>query len=270
MQGSAKNLSLQAKLSSMRFILFLSVIFLFISCGGDKKPKTIIAEETFVELLVELHMYDAVGTDHTLNELTGDIDSLTLYTSLLHKYNTSKEQFDASIKWYSENPEELSKLYDNVFGKITRISQTWDDDLEMINESENKQLFKLSGYIDTRGDTVSYPKPFLVKIDTAGIILVDLRIRMLKDDGSKNPQIVAYFQKDTTNIKDTLLAIKQRVVKSNFSRDYQYTTELTDTSYKYLKIIIPKVDNDTSSYFKNLQLSSMVISRAQKKENDNK
>lgn len=247
----------------MRFtFLFLSLLF-FIGCGSHKKPKNLLSEEKMSDLLVELHMFDAIAVDHTLNLLTGDIDSATIYTSLFAKYETNRETFEATMKWYSNNPEALSELYDKVFGIINKNHQNWNDqvDLLKITSNNSKSIFKSSRYKDVKGDTVNYPEPYIFKTDSAGTYLFDIRLRLFNDDKSRNPKIIAYFLDNDTLPTDSLEIINFPIVKSNYSRDYQFTAELTDNKYKFISLTVPQVDSIPGQYHKNLQLSSIKVAK---------
>ena len=70
----------------MRYILIILLGVLLFSCSDSKVPRDLIQEDQLHDLLVEIHFLDAIGTDHSLNLITGDIDSLTLYNSLLHMH----------------------------------------------------------------------------------------------------------------------------------------------------------------------------------------
>lgn len=234
-----------------------------ISCNGNRVPKNLIPKDQLHDLLVELHLLDAISTDHSLNTLTGNIDSLSLYTSLLHKYDTDKEIFDATLTWYSNHPELLSELYDKVFGTINKNHQSYTDQVDLFSRGSKDiiKIFKTKKYIDTRGFNVEYPSPFIIETDSTGTYLFDIRLRLFKDDNSVNPRISAYFMDKDSAATDSLEIINTPLLKSSHSRDYQFIVELEDTTYKYIKLIVPRVDTQANDYRKNLQLSAIRVDR---------
>lgn len=235
-------------------------------CGKTKRSKDLIPEKEFIQLLVDIHMFDAILTNHALNEVTGNIDSLTIYSSVLKKYNTDKETFDATMKWYSTNHEELSMLYDNVFGEINKRLRTIDEQMDLFNQTGNKNIYNSKKYKNYKGDTANYPKPYIIKTDSAGTYLFNIRLRMFEDDKSVNPRIIAYFINNKTNPTDSILAIDAPMIKSNHSRDYQYIAELTDNKYKYIKLTIPYVEEQEDHYYKNMQILNMkILKKVEKK-----
>jgi hypothetical protein len=256
----------------MRFtFLFLFALFI-LGCGGNRKPKNLIPDDKIADLLVELHMFDAIATDYTVNQLTGDFDSLTIYSSVLAKYGTNREGFEATMKWYSNNPEDLSKLYDNVFGIINRNHQDLNDQLDLFNFGGKKSeiIYSSSKYRDIRGDTIKYPDPLIIKTDSTGTYFFDIRLRMFNDDKSKNPRILGYFTDNDTVVLDSLEIINFPIMKSNYSRDYQFKVELTDTVFKFIKLTIPEVDSLPFNFYKNLQLSSIKVAKKIDEKKDTK
>lgn len=247
----------------MRFTIIIVLGVILLSCGGKKAPKNLIPEDQLHDLLVDLHLLDAISTDHSINIVSGDIDSLTLYTSLFHKYGTDKETFDATITWYSSHPELLSELYDKVFGTINKNHQTYSDQVDLFNRGSSniKNIFKTTKYIDTRGVDLDYPTPFVFETDSLGTYLFDIRLRLFNDDESLNPRISAYFMDKKTDATDSLLIINTPIIKSSHSRDYQFISELEDSTYKYVKLIVPRVESQTVDYRKNLQLSSIRVNK---------
>lgn len=251
------------------FLIYISCLVLFCCCSG-KKPKNLIEEESFINLLAEIHMFDALGIDHSVNQFTGDIDSAIIYNSVLQKYGANKTTFNETMQWYSDNPDKLSLIYDQVFGRLNRINQNIENQTELFNGGATINVFSTTRYIDTRGDTSRYPKPFIIPIDSTGKYLLDIKIRMLEEDSSINPRIEVHWLNDSINPTDSLEVINNQINKSNYSRDYQYIIEHDNETYNYLRVTVPNYDNKIDSFKKNLQLSSlrlMVVDEAEPNTN---
>jgi hypothetical protein len=260
---------LYAKIDAMRHYVIYILLLLFCSCG-NKKPKNIIEKSDFVDIIVDIHLVDAMATDHTLNKITGNPDSLLLYSSVLSKHHVDREQFDASLKWYTQKPEVLEDIYEQAFAKMNKVSQKWSDELDLFTSGESKILYRTKKYIDTRGDSVQYPDPIFIDLDSVGTFLFDIKIRMLTNDKSENPRIRAVFYNNKENPTDSLVALNYSILKSNFSRDYQYIVPVENKDFTILKIQIPVVDNPSKVYHKNLQLSSLNVSILKEEKKDKK
>jgi hypothetical protein len=222
-----------------------------------------LSKKNLVAILVDIHMLDAIVTDHSLSAYTGDLDSASIYSSIMQKYETNGESFKATLEWYSKRPDKLSEVYDAVFGELNKREQKVNDELKLFTQPGAKELFFKTDFNLVRGDTAKYPKPFLIPIEEGGTYLINVQLRMFPDDKSVNPKIVAYFCKNEKDdqTSERIIIIESIIQKSNFSRDYQSAGELSDKSYKYLKLTVPFTDKSDTVCWKNLQISSVKISR---------
>jgi|GEM_PF-534785 len=243
------------------FVLFFTLTF--IGCSSLKRENEILPKDDFINILVDLHMLDAYTTDYSTKKMTGVIDSLTVYTSLFEKYNTNKKVFDSTLSWYTLHPKKLSEVYDEVFGKINRINQDLKDKSSLFKNNKSEIVWQRSKNIYTRGDTASYPKPFIVPINISGTYLIEIRFRMHEDDKSINPKVGLYtytMEKDSSITEHHTLS-EFLILKSNNSRNYQSVHDIKHENNKFLKIAIPVINNKVDSFYKNLQLSSVKVLR---------
>ena len=85
-------------------ILLLLLIFGLLGCSQSDKPKNLIPEEKYVDILVEFQLI------HSLNR--SRVDSLqrdSLRKVVLDKYDVTQNQFDASHDYYQHQPEKQTK-----------------------------------------------------------------------------------------------------------------------------------------------------------------
>jgi hypothetical protein len=249
---------MKMKIQQLFFILLIGVA----SCNHSEKDK-LIPREDFVNLLVELHLYDEVITDFSLSSQIGDIDSLRLYSSILKEFNTNKSSFEATLLWYSNKPEELADIYNEVFGILTKQEEVLANTLKLFSSKQSKIIWEQDNFLQLLGDTVHYPKPFVIPVDTLGTYLFDIRLRMLTDDASESPFLNIYFCKDEadTVAEDRLDVVRVPLYKSNFARDFDYFYELTNDEYKFVKIIIPDTPSRGKRVHKSMQLSRLKVLR---------
>lgn len=220
-----------------------------------------MSRNNFIDLLVDIHIFDAFSTDHSLSGYFKGIDSLSLYTSIFRKHHANYESFEKTMNWYSEQPEKLNKLYDEVFGKINKMNQELSEQLALFTKPGTRTIYNYHDYSLIRGDTVNYPKPIIVEINTKGTYLISAQIRMLEDDESINPLMTCYFYKNEEDNRpeERKIITEFPIQKTNFSRTYQFISELDNKNYNYLKIIIPETSNKDNVFNKNFQLSSLKV-----------
>lgn len=93
------------------FGLVIACVFLFSACKDEflSKPENLISENTYIDLLVELQLFDALI--YTSDSLSYK-DSLK--TELYTYYNTTEEDFFLSHRYYQSRIAEHKVRLDSV------------------------------------------------------------------------------------------------------------------------------------------------------------
>ncbi len=112
-------------------ILFFSALLLLFACKQGSAPKGIIDEDEMVHLLTDIHIIDGSlalepGTDSLYKFGTGR------YVYLFKQYHTDSAQFKKSVKYYTTQPEEMMKMYD----EINKLLQAKTDSLNKVIAAE--------------------------------------------------------------------------------------------------------------------------------------
>ena len=102
-----------------------SVIFclILIGCGNQQKetPQDILSENIFIDLLKDIHLAEAKfelhktkGMGIAKNELAHN------YSSIYKKYEITLDDFDKTLDYYAQHPEQLEKIYTRVLEQLTK------------------------------------------------------------------------------------------------------------------------------------------------------
>jgi len=89
----------------VNFFYFLSFLILF-SCQDQKEGENIIPKEQFTNILEEIHLKES---ESQLNRIDN-----TDYQEILSEYNVSKTDFENTLQYYSERPDLLEKIYEDI------------------------------------------------------------------------------------------------------------------------------------------------------------
>lgn len=124
-------------------ILLIALLF-FCSCGHSSKPTVaepddLLPKEKMVPVLADVHLLEATlairspmpqHRPHLPMEFAHDsIPPVSLepqkkdtlpYYNIFKRYDITRKQYEASMAWYSANPEKLNELYDLVIVELTR------------------------------------------------------------------------------------------------------------------------------------------------------
>ena len=91
-------------------ILYFSLLILLSGCG--MRPLGILSYNKMVDILLDVHI--AESAMKILDPTARRIEKQEYYNTVFEKYDTTKEQFDKSLDWYSRRPKTLIAIYDDV------------------------------------------------------------------------------------------------------------------------------------------------------------
>tara|TARA_B100001250_G_C19598434_1_gene699497 strand:- start:469 stop:813 length:345 start_codon:yes stop_codon:yes gene_type:complete len=103
--------------------IYLSILAcLLFSCSNSEKknPHNIITETEFKTILKELHLAEAsFEINKTTNMENAKIELTTAYFNIYKKNQTSKNDFNKALNYYSENPKKMEKIYTDILGALS-------------------------------------------------------------------------------------------------------------------------------------------------------
>jgi len=195
-----------------QIILFLLLIVsLIISCSHNKGSKisteTLVTEDTFVKVLVDIHLADA--TMNTLDQPSVEplYKSERHYKSIFLKYKISKTQFDSTFNYYARNLE----LFEKVYGKVL------------------SQLSVQQGAISTKKDKIELPK---IELSPVVINYYSTFDSLPKLDAKY--KFIVSNDKNTTKIKANLSKVS--VLLDSVNKQGPIISLVVKKEYKKIKI----------------------------------
>lgn len=178
----------------------ISVLFVIASCKSN-----IISKNTMADIIVEMHMADAIRDRVDVNFYQNRTDSLAVYGPIFAKYGYSIDDFNQSIKYYLENPLDFKEIYANVITRI-KSKQEYYSKL-LIEERKHKNLWRDSDSIYIETDTAYTKINFDIPVLGKGKYIFTADVKFFSDDSTANPRLNAWFTlKDKP---DTLIGKKE-------------------------------------------------------------
>jgi hypothetical protein len=207
---------------SLIAVFLLLLLSGFMGCRTGSRHVEILSRDTLIEVLTDLHLSEAA---YRLNQnATSDVNAIrrTAYFEwVLKKHHTTYQQFDTSFKFYLNDNERFSKMYDQVINKIK------------LKELENKRTPKEE---KTRKDSLkadSLQKVIVQKaamkkdsIRTDSIRKVNLKLMAKQKEEQKKDSIKNVLKKKAEYKKEAM--INESLKKSLLKKD----TIKADTSKK--------------------------------------
>jgi hypothetical protein len=106
----------------------------FISACSEPKqepiPVGIIAQDTMVQMLTEIHLLESSLSVRIADESSLKNTRNAIKSKIYSNYGVSKEQFYKSYKYYAEKPVLIDSIYINVISEISKrqVEQTKKQD----------------------------------------------------------------------------------------------------------------------------------------------
>jgi hypothetical protein len=265
------NLALKHLQKLIYIITILTTITLF-SCNS-RNSKNIIPEDEFIDILTELHFYDAVLTEKGLYDRKLKDSTDSYYNYVLIKNNMSRSRFDSSLAYYAYDLENFNKMYDQVIENLKHKTNVF---------RQRKSIFNLpTRILDSIAETKKYPKRFSGKRE----IWTKKKIWFLPEDGKL--EIINFEKKicgqssfelsanykiypDDKTIKLSMLiyvfysdgsnntALNRDFVKDGKWHTHKITIK-TVASKAPVKIIVKVADHNRGTKFKHLEVKDISL-----------
>lgn len=124
--------------------LFFIILLTFLSCSDDPtkfKSRKIIDREEFIEILIDIHLMDAVSNDPDYFRKYRDIDSIDLYSQIFEKHHVTQALFDSTVSAYTRRPDLYKEVYDEVLLKLNmQLDELRDLSNQMKEEQEDSRV----------------------------------------------------------------------------------------------------------------------------------
>ncbi|MCK4922314.1 MAG: DUF4296 domain-containing protein [Bacteroidales bacterium] len=123
----------------MKLKLFLSVLFLVFSFSCTNDPthiskKNMIERDVFIDILVDMHIMDAISNETEYYRKFPSEDSINLYTLIFEKHKVTKAQFDSTVSAYTRRSMLYKEIYDEV---LLELNIRLDETEKLISDREN-------------------------------------------------------------------------------------------------------------------------------------
>lgn len=122
------------------FNLILVTLLLFTACNADKKKDDVIKEEKFVEVLTDIHMADATLFVKGFRVRKDSVRIRKYYNDILLEYNITQKQLHNTFSYYTQNPREFEKVYEEVSANIARLEKDHLEKKEDNSKNNNDKV----------------------------------------------------------------------------------------------------------------------------------
>lgn len=97
-----------------KFLLFPLVV-VFITCTEKEvKNDYIISKDKFIQVIADFHFVDAASKQMVIQSNRNVYIKHQQFKGILEKHNIPRDQFDSTVTYYSQKPEEFKAIYEKV------------------------------------------------------------------------------------------------------------------------------------------------------------
>lgn len=104
--------------------LYILVCVVFVACSAKTEvsiPDTILSKQKMLEVMIDVHLLEASMNLNVYNPDRTVVEDPTPGFDILKKNSITKQQFDESFGFYSQHPNLLNELYDNVLDSLSKM-----------------------------------------------------------------------------------------------------------------------------------------------------
>ena len=104
-------------------IISLILCLILLSCGNQQKetPQNILSENSFINLLKDIHLAEAKFELHKTKGIENAKKELAHnYRAIYETHAITADDFDKTLDYYAQHPEQLEKIYTRVLEQLTK------------------------------------------------------------------------------------------------------------------------------------------------------
>ncbi len=222
-------------------LILISILFtiVIVSCFKNEEETSymnIIPEETFISILTELHLSNALFALPKIRIRYMEGDTSRIYIEIIESHGYSKEAMDTTLQYYYiKKPKKLIKIYDQILGELTEIQTR----LDIENQNPIKKLpdqWPDRKFYQLPSDAGSENCDFELELIPPCSYILEFTATMYPDDQSFNPHFTAsLIYTDTPGLKKKKNLDVLRYIKDGQPHKYRINGSLLGEAPVILK-----------------------------------
>ncbi len=122
----------------MKLLMVIVSIMLVASCSYMNADHKIIDKKSMVDVLVDIHIADAILGTSTLRVNRDSLEIESYYDDILKKHQVTQIQIDNSLKHYAKDIKEFEDIYLQVSEKLSKMESEYQKNA-LLNQENTKQ-----------------------------------------------------------------------------------------------------------------------------------
>ena len=260
-----KNMGWNFKPTKLVFLVILAG--LVISCGSKEKKEQgrVIPAQELVPVLEDIYLADGIFSLRYLREKMPGTDSMSNYRDILKKYGYTLDDLNKTIDHYTSDTRmnELQLIYEQVVKDLRdTLEKTFEEEHIQRAPTDTTDLWPRKREFHLPREGQRNKIPFNVPLRGPGVYSLTVKVKVAKEDGSKDPYIHVWFWKrDGTPEGKRIEWAKRRIPKDGRWHQFILARKLTDPSYTHLKGYLLDDENKDKKYIKRADIKGLKLYR---------
>lgn len=119
-------------------LILVMVVAMLASCWQENpqgtKPDGLVPKQELMDLMVDLYLAESANNMRMLEKDTTLPKYAEFFKAVLEKHNVTAQDYENSLKYYAENPDEINAIYDEVLQRLTKMESEAGGDVEQHEE----------------------------------------------------------------------------------------------------------------------------------------
>lgn len=118
--------------------IYISLILLAFACTDRSRPEDLIERDAMIELMVDVQIAEALYSGTYQTKEGNVLNYADVFNPVYEKHGVSRQQFEKSLEWYTQDLDEITEMYDEVIERLNRMEGELivDDGQEPIGPDE--------------------------------------------------------------------------------------------------------------------------------------
>ncbi len=241
----------------MKYLKRLASAYLFlflIACSNSPSNDDVLSPEELAPIIEDIHLTDAMLQNERVDK--GSEKAMQYYQYIYEKHGITREQFDASMAYYSKYPSELREAYTDILKNLemrdSLLKAKQQNQVDTLQLWEGSSSYKVEKYT-----TETLPVCVPVKYQKSYTISAELKIY----DDSQVKEITPYFAFEAP---DTLYVLNTpKIVADTAFQKIEVTALVTDSTVTDLGGDFFPAPQNNIELFKHYEIRNIQITTTQ-------
>lgn len=113
-------------MKKLKYIIVALALIVIAACGNgnkpqEKRPDDIIPKAKMIDLMVDMYIIESANNMRMMDRDTLKPSYGDFFATTMEKYDVTLDEFERSLQYYSEKPEDINEIYDETLERLSKM-----------------------------------------------------------------------------------------------------------------------------------------------------